>query len=162
MIIKCIPAESLQTIQNEEMTSDDGHAVIQKGRLEKWANRDLMKSSKDNCFVLHLGKNPGWGLIDWKAAWQFDREGRWVNEGQHYTGLHKEEYCQQVKGGDPLLSTGEDTPGVLCPVQSVQCCVHSVEERHGHTGESLVKGHKDDYETRVSLIYEEAERTGIL
>jgi len=54
--------------------------------------------------------------------------------------LHEEKYYQQVKGGDPcpLLSTGEVTPGVLCPVLG-----SSVQERHGHAGESLVKGHED-------------------
>lgn len=42
-----------------------------------------------------------------------------------------------VKGGDPstLFSTGEITPGVLCPVLGFQ-----VKESYGHTGESTMKG----------------------
>ena len=38
-----------------------------------------------------------------------------------------------------LVSTGEATPGVLCASLG-----SSVQERHEHTGESSVKGHKDD------------------
>jgi len=47
------------------------------------------------------------------------------------------EYCQEVKWSDllPQLSTGEATPGDLCPVLG-----SPVQERCGATGESLVKG----------------------
>lgn len=46
-----------------------------------------------------------------------------------------------LKWGDPspLHSTGEAPSGVLDPV-----LVSSEQQRHGHTGASCVKGHKDD------------------
>jgi len=40
-------------------------AAIQRdvGRLEKWANRNLRKFSRDNCKLLNQGRsNTGWGL----------------------------------------------------------------------------------------------------
>ena len=54
--------------------------------------------------------------------------------------LHQEGCCQQVERGDPspLLSTGEATSAVLCPVLG-----SSAQERHGRTGVSSAKGHKD-------------------
>ena len=42
----------------------EGCAAIQKdlNRLEKWADRNLMKFSKERCKVLHLGNN---NLLYW-------------------------------------------------------------------------------------------------
>jgi len=44
-------------------------------RLEKWADRNLTKFSKEKCEVLPLGRNNPMhqdrlGLPSWKAAWQ--------------------------------------------------------------------------------------------
>ncbi|KAK4823674.1 hypothetical protein QYF61_005645 [Mycteria americana] len=57
--------------------ADMGYAVIQRhlDRLEKWANRNLIKFNKKNYEVLHLGGTiPGtstcWGPPSWKAALQ--------------------------------------------------------------------------------------------
>ena len=45
-----------------EVDTSEGRATLQEelDRLEEWANKNLMKFSKDKCKVLHLGKhNPG-------------------------------------------------------------------------------------------------------
>ena len=40
------------------------------------------------------------------------------NEGQHYIGLYRQEYSQQVKGiyYSPLLDALEATSGKVCPI----------------------------------------------
>ncbi|GAB0183672.1 cAMP-dependent protein kinase inhibitor alpha [Grus japonensis] len=45
-----------------EVDTSEGRATLQEDldKLEEWANKNLMKFSKDKCKVLHLGKhNPG-------------------------------------------------------------------------------------------------------
>lgn len=67
------------------------------------------------------------------------------------------QYCQQVEGDDPcvIFSTGEATPGTLCPVLGFP-----VQESHGQVGESPTKGHEDDEGTGASLLRGKAERAG--
>lgn len=57
-------------------------------------------------------------------------------EGQWYPGFHQE--YQQSEGGDPphLLSPGEVSPGILCPVLG-----SPAQEKHRHTRVSTLKGH---------------------
>ena len=62
-------------------------------------------------------------------------------ESQPYPRLHPKLRGQKFEGGDPdpLLCTGEISPGVLCPdVES------SVQERHGPVGVHPEEGHKND------------------
>lgn len=63
--------------------------------------------------------------------------------------------AKQVELGDfsLLFSTGQATPGVLCPGLG-----SSVQERYGTTGESPVKNHQDDEGTVASFIQEKAAR----
>lgn len=56
-----------------------------------------------------------------------------------------------------LLSTREATPAVLCLV-----LISLIQERNGHTGKSVAKGHRNDERTGVSVLLEMAERVGTL
>lgn len=58
-------------------------------------------------------------------------------EGQQPPGLHYEEYYHQVKIGGAT---------------HLECCVQlwiPQQKRHGHTGDSLMKGHKDNWRIDV-------------
>ena len=147
----------------------EGCAAIQwdLGRLEGRTKRNLMKFSKGKCRVLHLGRNNpkhqyrlGGDLLESSSAespgspggHQADHESAMCpcgQEGQRYPGLHSEECCQQVKGGDrpSLLSPGETTPGVLCPVLG-----SPVQEGHGATGASLEEGYEVDERTGAPVV----------
>lgn len=58
-------------------------------------------------------------------------------------------YCQLVNRGDPsLLSTGEATPWVLCPVLG-----SPVHKKPRHTGVSTTKGHNDNEGTATPLLW---------
>lgn len=63
-------------------------------------------------------------------------------------------YCLQVEGHgpSPLLSTDEIITGVLCG--------SSIQERHGHTGESPEEGRRDSSDTGASAVQKEAARAG--
>ncbi|KAJ7415625.1 hypothetical protein BTVI_37783 [Pitangus sulphuratus] len=65
-----------------------------------------------------------------------------------------EEHCQQVDGGDPapLLSSGEASPGALCPDIGALAQV-----KHGAPEVTPVDGYKDD-EGLKHLSYEERLR----
>ncbi|KAK4830265.1 hypothetical protein QYF61_009358 [Mycteria americana] len=66
-------------------------------RLKKWVDRNLMQFNKGKCKLLPLGRN----------------------NPMHQYMLGPPSWKVMLGGGpSPLLSTGEATPGVLCPVLS--------------------------------------------
>jgi len=60
-----------------------------------------------------------------------------------------------VSDPSPLFSASETTPGVLSPLLG-----SSVQGKNRHTGESLMKGHKDDEGTGTCVLWGKAERAG--
>lgn len=56
---------------------------------------------------------------------------------------------QQVERGDayPLMSTGEATPEVLCPILG-----SLIQKRHGSPGQNSTKGHENGEGTGASLL----------
>ena len=57
---ECMPSKSADDAKLEGgFDTTDSCSVIQRNlnRLEKWANRNLMKFSKEKCLVLPLGRN---------------------------------------------------------------------------------------------------------
>ncbi|GAB0180624.1 hypothetical protein GRJ2_000527700 [Grus japonensis] len=145
----------------------EGPAAIQRplNRLEKPGDRNLMKFSK-KCQVLHLGRNnpmhqhilgatplessPAERDLGVLVDTRLNMSQQWALAAKKANALlgcvRQSKCCQQVEGGDPspLLSTGEATPGELCPVLG-----SSVQERQ--TGEHLTKDHNDDERTGASL-----------
>lgn len=133
----------------------DGCAVILRRTSTSCRNglRGILSSlARENAekSCIWGGITPGtyrhWGRTSWKAAllrrtlaswWMTSCPCRLMQtcskEGQVYLGLCYEKHHQQVKKGGPfpLLSTGETSSRVLGPVLG-----STVEERHGHTGES--------------------------
>jgi len=127
--------------------------------LERWACVTLMKFNKAKCKVLNVGQGSPkhkdrlggeWiesspeekdlgVLVEEKLnmTWQYVLS----PEGQPYPGLHQDKRGQQVEGGDsaPLLYSGENPLGVLCPALEP-----SAQERHGPVGAGPEEGHKND------------------
>ncbi|RMC15190.1 hypothetical protein DUI87_07372 [Hirundo rustica rustica] len=116
----------------------EGQRAVQKDleRLDRWAESNKMKFSKSKCRVLHFGHNNPLqryrlGTV-WRDSAQEERDfGVLVpaaehepavcpggQEGQGHPGLDQEWCGQQDQEGhsSPVLSTGEATPRVLCPV----------------------------------------------
>ncbi|KAF4802554.1 hypothetical protein TURU_025062 [Turdus rufiventris] len=97
------------------------YAALQKNfnRLERWAERNSLKFSKGKCRILHLEKNnplhqDSLGaqqlgssseekelgiLVDNKLS--MSQQCPCGQKCQWNPGLHWEEHCQQVQGGDP-------------------------------------------------------------
>ncbi|TRZ25661.1 hypothetical protein HGM15179_001472 [Zosterops borbonicus] len=108
--------------------------------LDGWAESNKMKFNKSKCRVLHFAHNNPLqryklGMV-WLDSAQEERDlGVLVavaehepaecpggQEGQWHPGLYQEWCGQQEQGGhsSPVLSTGQATPGVLCPVLGPQ------------------------------------------
>ncbi|KAK4830009.1 LOW QUALITY PROTEIN: hypothetical protein QYF61_008272 [Mycteria americana] len=142
----------------------EGCAAVQRDldRLEKWAERNLMKFNKKYS-ILHLGRKNSMhqhmlgadqlesGLAENNLGVLVDTK---LNMSQQCALLQRRLIVSwtalgKVEGGDPshLFRTGEAIPGVLCLVLG-----SSVQKRHGHTGKSPTKGHMDDEGTRVAHI----------
>ena len=116
----------------------EGCAAIQQDldKLHSCVQNNLMSFNKSKCGVLHLGRNNnthqyrlGSDLLERRFTEKdlgvlldkrliMNQQCPCGQEGQWYSGVHQEQCSQQVKGSDPppLLSPGEATFGVLCPV----------------------------------------------
>lgn len=143
------------------------------GRLEKWAERSLVKLNKRNCKVLPLGGiTPGRGGKH--LGKQLGREGRWGSGG------HKRKMRQQrtltAKTTNSILDYIRksiasrstrwsflsthllwDTSGVQGPVLS-----SPVQERQGCNGKSPAKGRKDDEGIRAPFTWGKVMRIGMV
>lgn len=138
-------------------------------RLEKWADRHLIKFNKGKCKDLHLGKNSprhhsdqaqslsehhsdqaqslseqlessfAKNLLDTKIS--ISQQSAPAAKLTGYPGLHWQECCQETKGGDPasVISSGEASPAVLWPGLGSQYT------RCMNTLQSPEKGQEDDY-----------------
>lgn len=107
------------------------------------ANLILCSSTKENVEFYSWGRIApcriqAWGELESLNGHQSDHEPARHpgSEEQQLLGLCQAEYQQRVWGGDPssLLWTAETHQ---------ECSGSPVQERHGLTGESPAKGHKD-------------------
>ncbi|PKU45881.1 hypothetical protein llap_3823 [Limosa lapponica baueri] len=113
MMGQSVPSASLSLTQNcKDQLMHETFAAIQRDlhRQKKWAERNIMQFNKGNYKFLPLRRNNP--------------------RHQYMLG------ATELEGDpSPLFTTGEATPGVLCLVLAP-----TVQERHGATGESPVKG----------------------
>lgn len=124
-------------------------------RMEKWTKRPWSSAKGNAKSCIWEGIIPwtstGWGLTSQKAVLQtrtwWTRSWTWTsnvlpkqkkNQPTSWTALER---VLQIDGSDPLplFSTGEGTPGGLCPALGCQ-----LKERHDNVGKSSASGLKDD------------------
>lgn len=118
----------------EWLTHPEGCVAIQRhlGRLEKWADGNIMKINKGNYKVLHLGRSSSstkicWGMpsiyvedVQLKRCFAEQDLGQTQASSVSLPIVSWGASEKVVPAGpgkwlSPLLSTGKASPGVLCP-----------------------------------------------
>lgn len=154
------PQQVLILIQNWKVAnSPQCFAAIQRDlhRLEKWADRNLMKFKKGYFKVLQQrNNNPMCKYIvvsaDWSTTWHKTTLDFWWEASCLWASYSPSQHM----GGDSssLFSTGEVVSELIWPILYL-----SVQETSALTGASPVESHKDYQAVGTSLVSEKTERT---
>ncbi|GAB0181709.1 hypothetical protein GRJ2_000636200 [Grus japonensis] len=162
-MIKCTLMKSADdTKLSGEVDTSEGRATLQEdlGRLEEWANKNLMKFNKDKCKVLHLRKyHPGVQHrlgSTWLESSSVERNlgvlvdnklntnkqcAAGAKQANRMLGCTNKDITSRDKVIIPL-SACQATSGILCSV-----LVPAVQKRCGQAGEGPEMGHEDDQRT---------------